>query len=347
MSMPLPNSVVALLLMIGMLSACGGGAGGETPADETGPEPAPADETISRAPLEGHQVRFDQTQWPIPHVQPSSAFGPRQKAADGFRYDFHRGIDLAADTGTPVSAIADGVIYQAYRAEDPANPYPDGGNVVVLRHPLDQEFPLHGQAHQEYYSLYMHLDRVDVAAVPPGGPYPAVAAGTILGSVGQSGSASIPHLHFETRVGTPCSREFQRANPDTHCSRYFHGGPADPHVNPLMFLDYDDSNRLELSVLGSSPLRIRVRLPGLEADFNQIRVSFRGVEKTVDFNTRAGIDPHNLDNPEYAGISVQPARFSASSANYDIVFEFADFHGFDAIEARDHWGDGLMLTQER
>lgn len=35
----------------------------------------------------------------------SSTFGPRQLPSDTFRYDFHRGIDLPAEVGTPIFAV--------------------------------------------------------------------------------------------------------------------------------------------------------------------------------------------------------------------------------------------------
>ena len=46
---------------------------------------------------------FDYTDLPL-----ASPFGPRPLASENDRYDFHRGIDIATDEGTPVFAIADG-----------------------------------------------------------------------------------------------------------------------------------------------------------------------------------------------------------------------------------------------
>ena len=48
---------------------------------------------------------FDYTDLPL-----ASPFGPRPLASENDRYDFHRGIDIATDEGTPVFAIADGVV---------------------------------------------------------------------------------------------------------------------------------------------------------------------------------------------------------------------------------------------
>jgi murein DD-endopeptidase MepM/ murein hydrolase activator NlpD len=56
------------------------------------------------------------------------------------------------------------------------------GQVVVLRH------------EQGVTTLYAHLSKV---LVDPG---TAVARGTFVGLVGQTGNASGPHLHFEARL---------------------------------------------------------------------------------------------------------------------------------------------------
>jgi len=39
-----------------------------------------------------------------------SVFGPRPLVSENERYDFHRGLDIPTPIGTPVFAIADGVV---------------------------------------------------------------------------------------------------------------------------------------------------------------------------------------------------------------------------------------------
>ncbi len=58
----------------------------------------------------------------------SSTFGPRLLASEDFRYDFHRGIDLAAPIGTPLFAFADGIVQKA----GPDSAYTDP--LIQLRH---------------------------------------------------------------------------------------------------------------------------------------------------------------------------------------------------------------------
>ena len=87
---------------------------------------------------------------------------------------WHSGIDLAAARGTAVRATLSGV------ASVIAAPYGYGLHVVVD----------HGNG---LTSLYAHLDSVAVAS----GSW--VDGGQVIGSVGASGNATGPHLHFEVR----------------------------------------------------------------------------------------------------------------------------------------------------
>src|SRR4030095_5891657 len=63
--------------------------------------------------------------WPI-HGWLSAGFGMRPDPFTGER-DFHPGLDISADTGTPVLATADGVV-------ELAAPAGDYGNLVVVDH---------------------------------------------------------------------------------------------------------------------------------------------------------------------------------------------------------------------
>jgi murein DD-endopeptidase MepM/ murein hydrolase activator NlpD len=86
----------------------------------------------------------------------------------------HPGFDLAAPTGTPVTAAAGGTVVHA----GPAGTY---GNLVTIRH--DNGFE----------TRYAHLSAVDIkegARVEPG---------QLIGKVGTTGYSTGPHLHFEVR----------------------------------------------------------------------------------------------------------------------------------------------------
>ncbi|MEE4201546.1 M23 family metallopeptidase [Erythrobacter sp.] len=87
----------------------------------------------------------------------------------------HKGIDLAAPTGTPVYATADGLVGRA----DWFSSY---GLYISIDHGADLE------------TRYAHLSRLAVAAGD------TVRKGDVIGYVGSTGRSTGPHLHYEVRV---------------------------------------------------------------------------------------------------------------------------------------------------
>jgi murein DD-endopeptidase MepM/ murein hydrolase activator NlpD len=135
------------------------------------------------------------SQQKVSHVREVNAFvypvmGPRMSSDYGIRKHpirkvrrHHDGIDLAAPVGAPIRAIAQGQVMYA----DPHGGY---GRYIVVKHA------------DGYTSHYGHCDKVEVS------PGQRVAAGEILGTVGNSGVSTGPHLHFEIRRnGTPQNPE--------------------------------------------------------------------------------------------------------------------------------------------
>ena len=108
--------------------------------------------------------------WPVDAGIVSSEFGARWGKQ-------HKGIDIAADAGEPVYAIADAdVIY----AGDGLRGY---GNVVILRHD------------SKMTSLYAHNSELKVHQ----GDH--VTQGTLISLLGNTGHSTGPHVHFEIRDG--------------------------------------------------------------------------------------------------------------------------------------------------
>lgn len=93
----------------------------------------------------------------------------------------HRGIDLAAADGTPMYAMAPGVV----TAAGPASGF---GNWIVIDHTIDG---------QPYSTVYGHMwdDGVDVQVGD------TVAAGQHIGEVGNNGQSTGAHLHLEVWQG--------------------------------------------------------------------------------------------------------------------------------------------------
>lgn len=115
--------------------------------------------------------------WPIDTDQfwLSSLFGPRKKA-NGL-WGRHMGIDMAAIKGTPVKAVAAGVVFESR--------YASGyGNMIVLHH------------NNRYKTRFAHLDKIFVKRGQQ------VSRGQLIGTVGSTGfirkkGKDGSHLHFE------------------------------------------------------------------------------------------------------------------------------------------------------
>jgi murein DD-endopeptidase MepM/ murein hydrolase activator NlpD len=111
--------------------------------------------------------------WPA-HGWLSSSVGRRTDPITGGA-DFHQGLDISADPGSPVYATADGTVTLAGRE----GAY---GNLVVIDHGYGLE------------TRYGHLSKYEVKTGE------RIARGHVLGRVGATGRATGPHLHYEVRV---------------------------------------------------------------------------------------------------------------------------------------------------
>ena len=114
---------------------------------------------------------------PLEYTRVSSNFNPRRLHPIHKKYMPHNGIDYAAPTGTPVYATANGVVTEAGRKRL-------NGNYVVLKHGV------------QYQTKYLHLHKID-PKIKVGAK---VVQGQRLGSVGMTGAATGPHLHYEFLV---------------------------------------------------------------------------------------------------------------------------------------------------
>src|SRR5688500_15265154 len=114
---------------------------------------------------------------PVAFRRISSGFGMRRHPILGTMRK-HQGTDYAANAGTPIRAIGDGVVIRA----NFNNGY---GNVVEIRHP------------NGYVSRYGHM-RGFASGIHGGA---RVNREQTIGYVGSTGLSTAPHLHFEVLVG--------------------------------------------------------------------------------------------------------------------------------------------------
>lgn len=118
-------------------------------------------------------------QWPFYTSPISSGFGAR--VACSYCSSNHLGLDFVPGAGTPISAIADGVVTEVSPG---GGPY---GVFVVIAHEFDGK---------KVESLYAHM-RWGSSVVAVG---QTVKVGDALGEVGSSGASTGPHLHFEIHI---------------------------------------------------------------------------------------------------------------------------------------------------
>lgn len=103
----------------------------------------------------------------------------------------HYGVDFANSIGIPVVSAADGVV--SYAA-----PFSTYGNVVMVTHNIDG---------QTFTSLYAHMNNIGASVGQ------SVSKGQQIGTVGNTGNSTGPHLHFELHVGGWNGMEANSVNP--------------------------------------------------------------------------------------------------------------------------------------
>ena len=125
----------------------------------------------------GQSIKRALLRTPIDGARMSSGFGMRQHPVLGYS-TFHKGIDFAAPTGTPIRAAGSGEI-------EKASVFGAYGNYVRIRH------------NKEFSTAYAHLSRYRTG-IKPG---VKVKQGDIIGYVGSTGRSTGPHLHYEILRG--------------------------------------------------------------------------------------------------------------------------------------------------
>jgi murein DD-endopeptidase MepM/ murein hydrolase activator NlpD len=124
---------------------------------------------------EGRSMRKSFLRAPVNFKYISSSFKKKRFHPVQKRWKAHRGVDYAANRGTPVMAAGDGKIIKS--TYDKFN-----GNHVFIQHG------------EKYVTKYLHFTKRKVKRGQ------SVKQGQIIGTVGSTGLASGPHLHYEFLV---------------------------------------------------------------------------------------------------------------------------------------------------
>jgi murein DD-endopeptidase MepM/ murein hydrolase activator NlpD len=130
----------------------------------------------------------------------------------------HTGVDFAAQRGTPVRAVGDGIVTEAG--------WNGGyGKAIDIKHD------------STYLSRYAHLGSF-AEGIRPG---VTVTRGQVIGFVGSTGRATGPHLHFEFY------KDQQYVNPLSV------EVPADEQIEPALLRLFEDQKRTFLVELAATP----------------------------------------------------------------------------------------------
>jgi hypothetical protein len=263
--------------------------------------------------------------WPISgnttlDLPQSSPFGPRLKASDDYRYDFHRGIDIPADYGTPIYAIADGYV-RLVSINDTHEQKDDGSivnlyssTVIQLKHNVSN-WP------DTYYSTYLHVNGTDTQV--SFGSF--VSKGQIIGFVGDDSTTDFAHLHFEIR---------------------YDGLYQYHNRNPWEFLPYTNVINHEATIINitninstHSNITVQLEAPANELDVDGIEIttydlegsllenrslSFNSINRNVTEDYIAILDNNTISKDNYL-IQIFPSRFNALNSTLYWNFTFIDF----------------------
>ncbi|WP_421874474.1 peptidoglycan DD-metalloendopeptidase family protein [Marinoscillum sp.] len=122
---------------------------------------------------DGNSLRKTFLKDPLSYKRISSSYSPRRFHPVQKRYKAHLGTDYAANPGTPIWSVGEGVVLEATYGKY-------NGNYVKIRH------------NSNYTTQYLHMQSIK-RGIRPG---TTVEQGQVIGYVGSTGLATGPHLCF-------------------------------------------------------------------------------------------------------------------------------------------------------
>lgn len=177
---------------------------------------------------EGYSMRKAFLRAPLDFTRISSNFNLRRKHPIHKKIRAHRGVDYAAPRGTPIFSAGDGkVIASGYSKAN--------GNYVFIQHG------------QRFTTKYLHLHKRKVKRGQ------SVKQRQVIGTLGSTGYATGPHLHYEFLVNgvhrNPRTVSLPQAKPinKKELSRF------EEHTQPLMALLTQYQGASQLALATSTP----------------------------------------------------------------------------------------------
>ncbi|MSU44826.1 hypothetical protein EXS45_01450 [Candidatus Nomurabacteria bacterium] len=155
--------------------------------------------------------------WPLDKIYITQMFGKTVDSKRLYASGSHSGVDLRASIGTPVKAMADGVVLGTGNTDDTCVGTSFGKWVFIKYN--------NGLA-----SAFGHLSLIKAVEGEK------VARGDIVGYSGNTGHTTGPHLHVSVYVGSAASVQ---KRPSTTCEGRIYTMPLAPtnaYLNPLYYL---------------------------------------------------------------------------------------------------------------
>jgi murein DD-endopeptidase MepM/ murein hydrolase activator NlpD/PKD repeat protein len=216
----------------------------------------------------------------------SSTFGPRPLGSENDRYDFHRGVDIATPTGTPIFAISDGNVEISGVNSGYSDP------LLKVRH-YRPGFNTCTSGDGCYHSYYLHISDWVVSVDE------TVSKGQLIGYTGASGASGFQHLHFEVR-DAPAFDVFSAWSRDA--------------VHPFGALPYDVPNNTSVvfgAVDDANPATVTANV-----HVTSNRYDFVSVEMTVLDDQQQEV-PQAGNTPNAEGYHLLPPFFDMEAWNFE------------------------------
>ncbi|AQT87007.1 hypothetical protein B1222_23530 (plasmid) [Paenibacillus larvae subsp. pulvifaciens] len=133
----------------------------------------------SAPPQDGNLENISGDRWPLKGYKArSSSYGPRKDPFTG-KTKFHKGIDIPAPNGTPISSAMNGIVKNV-KSTNNSGGY---GELTIIE-----------SDDGSIQTYYAHQSRIVVRQGM------RVKVGDLIGYVGSTGQSTGPHLHFEIRI---------------------------------------------------------------------------------------------------------------------------------------------------
>lgn len=246
----------------------------------------------------------------------SSAFGPRMLSGV---YDFHRGMDFDGAYNTPIRPSRPGVIVRMEDSTQTAGTSLQRfGNWILVKIDDGDGQPRH--------NAFLHLNGFHRFGVGD-----TVTTLDTIGFMGKSGyEINTVHLHLElykNLTGTAIDK--------------------DKAKNPVELLPYSNSNSYQVNFVSqgdSSAAEVISR--DTELDLDGIFIYCTINDRTIEFNSRTGIDPSDNDNPNYNFVRIDPLPFTSANTTRTIKFwvKTAESGTINSLKITDVSGYSLTIT---